>query len=112
MTDERAISIAQYVFGAVGGVLIWTLRKAFWAGGMSSDVENRIKSLEKRMEQAGHEMSEFATDLQGATERYRRVFTTIDQHNDLKDVVRKIDEKIDRLHEFDTPFPNNRRRKP
>ena len=110
MTDDRAISLAQYVFGAVGGILIYSLRKAFWAGGVTTDAESRIKALERRMEQAGHEMSEFATDLQGATERYRKVFATVDQFNDLKDEIWRLNQRID--GNGDTPFPNNRRRKP
>ncbi len=111
MTEDRAISLAQYAFGAVGGILIWSLRKAFWAGGISSDVESRLKTLELRMERAGKLMSEFATERQGLLERNRQIFATIDQYDDLKDEIRQLRQRFDG-NGNDSPFPNNRRRKP
>lgn len=107
MTWERLFTVLQFLVTLAGGALLFSMRHAFRAGGYTTDIELRLRAVEARMQQAGIKMSEFATDLQGATERYRRIFATLEQVNDLKELVREQRRPMS----DDSPFPHNNRRK-
>jgi hypothetical protein len=112
MSWERVWSILQFAVMAGAGVLLWSLRQAFRAGSYSTNLDYEVQHLKRRMNQAGDKMSEFATYIQGATERYRQIFATLDQHRELRAEVKELRDKMDkRVADDNSPWPNNRRRR-
>jgi hypothetical protein len=111
MSWERVWSILQTVVMVGASVLLWSLRQAFRAGSYSTNLEYELQALKRRMDAAGEKMSAFATHVQGATERYRSLFATLDQMRELKDEVRELRERLDRRPGDDSPWPSNRRRR-
>ena len=110
MNWERLWAVLQSAVMIAGGILLFSLRQAFKAGSDLRDFENRLMSVERRMDDAGDKMSKFATEVQGLPERFRSIFVTDQQHRDLKEDVRHLRELLDRRTD-DSPWPNNRRRR-
>jgi hypothetical protein len=111
MTWERIWAILQFVVMAGAGVLLWSLRTSFKAGSYSTTLDNQVTHLERRMDRAGEELSKMASYIQGATERYRSIFATLEQHRELREELKDLRDKLDRRATDDSPWPANRRRR-
>lgn len=71
--------IATFVMMTTAAFLVWTVRSAFKGGQIASTVQRDIEELRgkcedlnKRMDRAGHEMSNLASEVQGLPDRMRR----------------------------------------
>lgn len=74
MTSFEWFQAAQFVVMTAAALLLWAVLHAFKGGQHAADVLARLKAVEDRMNRAGIEMSDFATELQGFPERMRREF--------------------------------------
>lgn len=76
MTWAERFNIAQAVVSAAVIVLAFSLRKSFSSGQILQQYVNRLEGIERRMVEAGEQMSNFATELQGYPEKIRREYVT------------------------------------
>ena len=76
MNVYQWITAVQTVVMSLAAILTGLLYRGFQAGRWSQQIDKTkdIDALTRRMDKAGHQMSEFATDIQGMESRFRLIF--------------------------------------
>lgn len=112
MTPQLWLAVATFFLGGPITFVGFMLKKVYDVGQETAKLENRFKMIEgsvlslvKRMDEAGLQMSNFATNMQGLPERVRREMsgnhqaigeTRLMQEQNLKD-HRGFDDRINEL---------------
>ncbi len=84
MSLQLWLGVGGIVFNGLGLALIWAFKSGSFVKGTedsSGALREKVASLERRMDQAGGKMSDFASELQGSEDRFRKIFMSLELGN-------------------------------